>query len=150
MSLEAARALLVEHSQSKKNGKFPALFTHSGKLTNPVCGDHIELKFHLDQNRILEAGFSAQACAICTASASLLCQEVKGLSVESSDSLGKKFEDALLTSAEQIWPESLRPLMSFQHLRINQSRRSCALLPWIALRTTLKSALSSTLKEVTS
>ena len=142
MNLETARAVLVEHSQSKRNGKFPAHFTHSGKLTNPVCGDHIELKFHLNQNQILEAGFSAQACAICTASASLLCQEVKGLSAESSLSLGQKFEEALLASSVETWPESLLPLTSFQHLRVNQSRRACALLPWIALRSTLKEVSS--------
>jgi nitrogen fixation NifU-like protein len=141
VNLEAARVLLVEHSQTKRNGKFPALFTHAGKLTNPVCGDCIELKFNLDQNQILEAGFSAQACGICTASASLLCQEIKGLTVQSSLDLGKKFEEALLASVEQTWPEPLLPLASFQHLRVNQSRRACALLPWIALRSTFKEVL---------
>lgn len=142
MNLEAARAELIEHSQSKRNGQFPVNFTHTGKLTNPICGDHVELKFQAKDRQILEAGFSAQACAICSASASLLCQSVQGLSVESSLAMAEKFEEALLTPAEADWPAALSSLSSFQHLRVNPSRRGCALLPWIALRSALKEVLA--------
>lgn len=140
MNLEVAREVLLQHSKSTRNGQFPEAFTHSGKMTNPICGDHVELKFNIVDNHVVQVGYAAKACAICSASASLLCQEVQGKSYAATLALAQEFENELLLGPEKEWPRNLQGLHSFEHLKINPSRKACALLPWIALRSALKSA----------
>lgn len=138
MNLTEAREILTQHSKSKKNGLFPPHYTHEHQLTNPICGDHVQLRFEVGEGMIRAAGFKAKACAICTASSSLLCEEVQGKRAEVAVDLSHSFERAVVAKAEDAWPEILSSLSSFNHLRVNPSRRTCALLPWIALRTALQ------------
>lgn len=138
MNLEAARSTLMEHSRSSKNGIFPEIVNFEAKLTNPLCGDHVELKIHSDGDTIHDVGFKTRACAICSASASILSQEVKGLKVEHVILMGRTFEKSVVEKEEAPWPLILKGLESFSHLRVNPSRRMCALLPWVVLKNALK------------
>jgi nitrogen fixation NifU-like protein len=138
LNLDEARRVLTEHSRSKRNGVFPQLPTHQHQLTNPICGDHVQLQLEIKSGHIEVAGFRAKGCAICTASSSMLCDEVKGKSASVAVDLSNLFEKAVTSSVDEAWPSSLQSLSSFMHLRVNPSRRTCALLPWIALRSALK------------
>jgi nitrogen fixation NifU-like protein len=140
MNLDVARTILMDHSRSSHNGRFPEDTNLEGKLTNPVCGDHVVLKLSTVDSIIQDIGFKAEACAICSASASLLCRETKGHSVETVLKLATLFERCVLESSDHPWPEELQNLHCFEHLRVNPSRKVCALLPWVALRSTLKKA----------
>jgi len=141
VNLEESRQILLQHSRSKKNGIFPPEANLEGKLVNPICGDAIHLKLQTQNQQILAGGFSAQACAICTASASVLCEALSGHSVESALELTKSFESALLESPDTTWPQALSALKCFEHLRVNPTRKACALLPFTALRSMLKKIL---------
>ena len=140
MNQEAARNILLNHSRSSKNGVFPETVTHASKITNPFCGDHIELKLHLIEEVIYDLGFKSVACAICSASVSLLCQEIKGQTLVSTLENCQLFE-AAISERETPWPSSLRNLQCFEHIKINHSRRVCALLPWVAHKSVLKKPL---------
>ena len=49
---------------------------------NPLCGDVIRIDVRLDENgRVAEVGWSGDGCAISQASASLLTEEVKGMTL---------------------------------------------------------------------
>ena len=138
INFESARSTLLEHARSKKNGFFPVKASFEGRMTNPLCGDYVHLKGLLQNDKISEIGFSAAACAICTASASLLCQEVQGLTVSEALKVGYLLEENILASMEAVWPAQIQGLISFQHLRVNPARRACAILPHVVLRSTLK------------
>jgi nitrogen fixation protein NifU and related proteins len=138
MDLEQSRQVLIDHSKSKKNGDFPLMVTHSGQLTNPICGDHVELKLHVRGKNILRAGFAAKACAICSASASLLCDELHNVAIADAIQMTQTFESQILAPAGEAWPPSLSAFQCFEHLRVNPSRKTCALLPFVALRSILK------------
>lgn len=140
MNQEAARNILLDHSRSSKNGVFPKIVTHASKITNPFCGDHIELKLYLREKVVHDLGFKSVACAICSASVSLLCQEIKGQSIESILDSCQEFETAI-SEIDTPWPSSLSNLQCFEHLKINHSRKVCALLPWVALKSALKKPL---------
>lgn len=141
MNLEVARSILVEHSRSSKNGVFPRTITHEAKLTNPVCGDHVELKFSFVDDHILESGFKAKACAICSASASLLAEQVKGKKISEAFAIGNLLEKAVMESESTPWPHELKTLDCFEHLRVNPARKMCALLPWVVLKNAFKQEL---------
>lgn len=133
MNLESARDVLIRHSKSAKNGIFPANTDRVGRLLNPICGDQVEFRIRVEEDCIQSIGFSTRACAICSASASILSEAVAGLRTNDVLDLRSEFEDAVSGSEDAPWPHKLTAFVSFSHLRVNPRRRACAVLPWLAL-----------------
>jgi nitrogen fixation NifU-like protein len=77
------RQQILEHYRNPRNsGELPdPTISHTGE--NPMCGDEIRVDMNLDTDEeIVEAiRFSGDGCAISQAAASLLTQEVEGMSV---------------------------------------------------------------------
>jgi nitrogen fixation protein NifU and related proteins len=89
--------------------------THSARDLNASCGDMVEIYLKIKDGVIVEASFRGIGCALSTASASLLTDEVKG----------KKVSEVLL------WDKSvLDNLMG----EINTGRIKCVMLPLIVLQ----------------
>jgi nitrogen fixation protein NifU and related proteins len=58
---------------------------------NPLCGDVIRIDVRLDdENRVAEVAWSGDGCAISQASASLLTEEVKGMTLDEVKSFDKE------------------------------------------------------------
>ena len=56
--------------------------TNSFEKNNPLCGDEMKITLILHDNKIKDIKFFGKGCAISIASASLLTENVKNLSVE--------------------------------------------------------------------
>jgi len=106
------------HHQGKLRGA-----SCSGHATNPFCGDDITFYLKMDGNNVEEAWFDGHACAICTASASMLTDEVKGKAAAKARAIGKERVLALL---------GVSP---------GPTRLKCALLPLKAFKLALYSHL---------
>jgi nitrogen fixation NifU-like protein len=64
---------------------------------NPMCGDELKVELKVDDDRrITGVAFSGQGCAISQASASMVSDEVKGMSVDELLKLDKQFVLELL------------------------------------------------------
>lgn len=64
------------------NGKLEA-FDFSYEEDNPLCGDEIQIDVKLDEsNRVAEVKWSGEGCSISQVSASLLTEEIKGMTLE--------------------------------------------------------------------
>ena len=60
--------------------------------TNPLCGDQLRVQLKLDEDgHIADLRFSGVGCAISQASASLVSDEVKGMTIQELMKLDKKF-----------------------------------------------------------
>ncbi len=58
---------------------------------NPLCGDHIRIDLRVDENnRITEAAFSGQGCAISQASADMLIESIIGKTLDEVKALTKE------------------------------------------------------------
>jgi nitrogen fixation NifU-like protein len=87
---------------------------------NPLCGDRVRMDVRFDQDgRIAEARFCGEGCAISQATASMLCDEVSGKTIEQVTGWDKEKVLDLLGI-------SLTPL-----------RLKCALLPLKVLQAAL-------------
>src|ERR687894_633474 len=65
--------------------------------TNPLCGDELKVELKVDdERRVTEIAFSGQGCAISQASASMVSDEVKGMSVDELLKLDRQFVLELL------------------------------------------------------
>lgn len=75
--------MVLEHFRRPRNQHALERPTVSREGHNPLCGDRVRIEMEIAEDTIRAAGFTANACAICTASASLLTERLTGASVES-------------------------------------------------------------------
>lgn len=103
--------------------------THRRELHNAQCGDRVDLRLRIRGDRIEDAAFEGEGCAICLASASLLCTHLPGAATADLRRLSDTLE-ALL--AGRIGPEAAGPLAPLAGVRPYPARVRCATLPWQA------------------
>jgi nitrogen fixation NifU-like protein len=112
-------ALVVEHYRRPRNQRALASPTHVHEGTNPMCGDRLRMEVSLHGDRLAEIGFQASACAIATASASLLTERLSGATLREVS--GMRDDDVVAALGGGV----------------PAARRSCALLPLRVLRQAL-------------
>ncbi|GIT48193.1 MAG: iron-sulfur cluster assembly scaffold protein [Gammaproteobacteria bacterium] len=79
------QAVILDHNNNPRNfGKLTSANRHA-KGVNPLCGDQVNVFFSLDDAWVKEVGFEGRGCAICMASASIMTETVKHLSIEQAD-----------------------------------------------------------------
>jgi nitrogen fixation NifU-like protein len=84
---------------------------------NPLCGDRIRIDLRVDdENRIAEAAFSGEGCAISQASADLLVESIVGKNLDEVKALSK--EDILEMLGIELGPVRLKcALLSLKVLK---------------------------------
>ena len=84
---------------------------------NPLCGDRIRIDVRVDaHDRVTEAAFSGQGCAISQASADLLTEAVIGKTLDEVKKLGK--DDVLELLGIELGPVRLKcALLSLKVLK---------------------------------
>lgn len=66
--------VVLEHFRRPRNRAPLAAPSMAQEGVNPLCGDRINIELRIAGDVVLEAGFTANACAICVASASILTE----------------------------------------------------------------------------
>lgn len=117
--------------------------THHCEGLNPQCGDRVEIFLKVSAGMIEDIAFEGEACTICLASASLMCESVAGQSASVFAERKQALEQALRSREEAPDIGELSPLLG---VRPYPSRVQCATLPW----TTVERALNCMEKSVTS
>lgn len=74
-------ATVLEHFRRPRNQRSLEHPSATREGYNPLCGDRVRIELEIEGDTIRAAAFTANACAICTASASLLTERVNGLSL---------------------------------------------------------------------
>src|SRR5687768_4549004 len=112
-------ATIMEHFRRPRNqGPLPTADV-AREGANPLCGDRIRIELAVRDGCVVEARFTANACAISVAAASLLTERVRGMSAADVRAIGD--EEILAALGGEIPP----------------ARRPCAVLPLATMRTAL-------------
>jgi nitrogen fixation NifU-like protein len=119
-------ATVLEHFRRPRNQRQLERPTVSSEGYNPLCGDRVRMELEVEASTIRAAAFTANACAICTASASLLTERVNGGSVDDARRLT---DDEIVEALGADLPSA---------------RRTCAILPLRTLRDALSGVQPST------
>ena len=110
--------------------------THYSKLKNPLCGDEIQIKLVIKDDKIIDFGYQGNSCVYCQASASLLSKislnNKKNKLNKLCDDV-KSYFDGNLKTIDIKW-KSLKKLFKKENL----SRKECILLPFKTLKRILK------------
>ena len=140
------REAIRRHAAQPVGYRQPLAATHRHEEYNALCGDRIEVSLRISGEAVEAAAFDGEACAICLASASLLCSLAPGRTVADLRALNDLLHEALRVPAgaasaaneqesrlkplpQQDLPEELQPLLG---VRPYPSRIRCATLPWTA------------------
>ena len=131
------RDSIRRHAAEPTGFRRPLAATHRHDAYNPLCGDRIEIGLRVADDTIEEAAFDGEACAICMASASMLCGLAPGRTVAELQALNDLLDEALTAPVGDAPPGIPEELYALLGVRPYPSRIRCATLPWAAAATAL-------------
>lgn len=133
MSLEDLyKEVILDHYRTPRNkGR---LDPHDVALerNNPLCGDEIELFLKFDGENLQGIAFDGKGCSISQASASMMTEKVKGLSVKDASELAATIKSMMAGESDGD-PNALGDLVSLKGVVKYPVRIKCALLGWNTL-----------------
>lgn len=107
---------------------------------NPTCGDEITLRVRLTgepgEETVESVSFDSQGCSISQASASVLHDQVEGLSLAQAMSALDEFSALMRSATEDVTPDEdvLGDAIAFEGVSQYPARIKCALLAWMAFK----------------
>ena len=111
------REYILDHYKNPRNFGRLTNADISHEEENPLCGDVIGIELKLRDGVIDDVRFHGRGCAISQASASLLTERLKGMSLEEARKIGK--EDVLEELGIDISPARLKcALLSLKVLKV--------------------------------
>lgn len=129
--------VILDHGRSPRNFRVPEDATCLAHGNNPICGDMLVVYITLDgDERITDAAFQGQGCAISMASASMMTEILKGKTLSEAKTLFEGFHDlctkddfdqAVLAECDEDAAERLMVLAGVREFPI---RVKCATLAW--------------------
>lgn len=128
--------IVLDHYRNPRNRGPLDGCTHAADGVNPLCGDSLRIELVCDDERITAMRFSGEACAITTATASMLSGLVAGFDAADVAALNAPFDRLLRGEVET--DDALGPLNALAELQKHPLRRKCAELPWATLRAALE------------
>ncbi|MBF1050968.1 MAG: SUF system NifU family Fe-S cluster assembly protein [Peptostreptococcaceae bacterium] len=133
--------IILEHSKSKKNKHTLEDFDMEEPGHNPSCGDEITLQLKLsdDKKAIKDIAFTGVGCAISQASTSIMCDLLRGKSLEEARELCATFIGMIrreITDDDEL--EKLEDAEALRNISNMPARVKCAVLAWRTLDDMIK------------
>ena len=127
------RDIVLDHARRPRNaGRLPHPDRHA-TVVNPLCGDELCVDLALENETIRDVRFLVRGCAIACAAASMLSEQLVGLTLAEVAALEQHWLSALKGSEAKL-PEELEALTPLLSVRAHPHRQTCARLPWDGLR----------------
>ena len=123
---------ILEIASDTKNNKNIKNYTHAAKSKNPLCGDEIQIKLIIEDEKLVDFGYQGKSCVYCQATASLLSKKLinsKKNKINELCDYAKSFFSKKQEDIEKKW-SFLGKLFD----KKNISRKECILLPFNALK----------------
>lgn len=139
---ELYQELILDHNRSPRNFRVIEAADRRAEGRNPLCGDQLTLYLKLDGERIAEATFQGSGCAISTASASLMTQAVRGMTLTEADAMFARFRHMVTGEPlpEGTLPVDMEKLEAFAGVGDYPARVKCATLAWHTLHAAVTGA----------
>ena len=131
--------VILDHNKKPRNFGEIAHANHRAEGHNPLCGDHIKLALHLNNDTIEAIAFEGDGCAICKASSSMMTVAVTGKTKLDSLQLVEEFRGMITgeLDIENNNDNHLGKLKVFANIKTLPVRVKCAILPWHTLAAAL-------------
>jgi nitrogen fixation NifU-like protein len=130
--------ILLEHNSKPRNYRKLDDATNSAEGYNPLCGDQYTVYLKLDGGVVQDIGFQGSGCAISKASASMLTQQIKGMTVEQAQNLFHEVHRMLTEPGAPLDSDLLDELETLSGVSAYPTRIKCAVLVWHTLLAALE------------
>ena len=123
---------ILEIASDTENNKNIKNYTHAAKSKNPLCGDEIQIKLVIKNEKLVDFGYQGKSCVYCQATASLLSKNLINSKKKKIDELcdyAKSFFNKKQESIEKKWS-----FLSRLFDKKNVPRKECILLTFNALK----------------
>lgn len=135
---ELYQQVILDHNKKPRNFRKLETANHSAEGFNPLCGDHLTVYLHLEDDAVREVSFEGSGCAISKAAASMMTQAVKGKTKQEAEQLFSEFHGMVTGELdEETTANSLGNLKIFSGVREFPVRVKCASLPWHTMHAAL-------------
>ncbi len=132
MDQNIKRSLILDHYQEPRNrGLIEDDSYIKSNTNNESCIDEIDLMAKVEDGKIKDIRFDGEACAICTSSASIMTDLVKGKTLTEAKKKIINFSNML--EEKEYDKEILEEAVVYDDIGRQPSRKKCALLPWWGL-----------------
>lgn len=136
---ELYQEVILDHSRKPRNFREMTEATRTAVGNNPLCGDRVTVYLRMDGDRVIDASFQGQGCAISKSSASMMTDAVKGKTRAEADEMFERFH-RMVTSGVPSPDDAaiLGKLAVFAGVSEFPIRVKCASLAWHTLRAALE------------
>lgn len=121
---------ILAFARSSRESEVVADADATATVSNPVCGDRVEVRLKLDENNIVTAASTdVRGCALCEAGAGLFVNMAPGLESASLSGLHANFSGWLAGDDDN---DVSPPMQDFHPVRNIRNRHKCVLLAFEA------------------
>ena len=120
--------VILDHGRRPRNAGCLEDATHIASGNNPLCGDQFEVYLRVEGDIIQDVRFDGVGCAISTASASLMSENLKGMRLSEFPALFEAMHG--LVTGESVDEDVLGKLVVFGGVQNYPMRVKCATLAW--------------------
>ncbi len=131
---ELYQSIILDHNRAPRNFRPMAGDARSAEGRNPLCGDQLTVWLRVEGDRIEDASFVGQGCAISKASASIMTAAVKGRSHAEAMALFERFHDLVTGRGPGAAAAPRDSIAAFAGVARFPVRVKCASLAGHALR----------------
>ena len=121
------KQVILDHSKYPRNNG-EVVDGYKLEMLNPSCGDKITVSMDIEDNIIKDIKFVGTGCSISLASASMLTEELKGLSVSEANLKIKDFLNMIM--GNDFNEDNLEDSLAVQNISQLPARVKCATLAW--------------------
>lgn len=132
MEQNLKREIILTHYQNPKNKGLIDDETYIKVNTNnDSCIDEIDLMVKVENEKIIDARFDGEACAICTSSTSIMIDTILNKTLEEAEEILINFSNMI--DEKEYDEDILEEAIVYEDIYKQPNRKKCALLPWWGL-----------------
>ncbi len=133
MNTEFKREIILDNYQNpfNKDGS-DELGYEKINSNNESCIDDINLYVDIENNIIKDIRFNGEACAISTASTSIMLKNIIGKSVKEAMAYINNFDN--MVEEKEYDEDMLNEAIAFDEIYKQQNRKNCVILPYVGIK----------------
>lgn len=127
------RTIILEHYQHPKNKGLVDDDTYMKvNMNNESCIDEVDLMVKIENDKIVDAKFDGEACAICTSASSIMVDTLIGKTIEEVIEIYDNYEKMI--DEKEYNEDILEQAVVYHDIAKQPNRKKCALLPWWGIK----------------
>ena len=137
MDKETKREIILDNYQHPTNTGLKEDKSYvKANTRSDSCIDNIDLMLKIVDNKIVDARFDGEACAICTSAVSIMIKKVIGKTISEAEQIITNYQNMI--NEKEYDKELLGELNVYDEIYLQPNRKNCALLPSKAIINIIK------------